>query len=182
MKKSVLLFLLAALLLFGVHLRPVYRVTVNGQRLEGLYEPELLRGAFDAAKAASEEISRGEPRLPEVSLFRTLRLKTGQGEEKALCDALLSGCEEVTIGAGVWINGVSLGVVSEGDLLLEQIYEEIIRQRPEKAAVGNLSGLLRISPVYTRSDKVTAEQVMLNRILSAAPVFYVDWHGKIVEA
>ena len=60
------------------------------------------------------------------------------------------------------------------------LYDNIVSNRPEGAAVGNLSGLLRLSRVYTSPERVTPESEMLPRVLAAAPVFYVDWHGRIV--
>ena len=109
MKKRALILLLASLLLIGANLRPVYRVSVDGERLKGLYEPETLRTALEAANRAAEEIARGEAQLPAVGTRRLLRLRRGSGGEEALVKALLDGCGGVAAGEGVWVNGESLG-------------------------------------------------------------------------
>ena len=179
-KKRMLILLLTSLLLVGTNLRPVYRVSVDGTCLEGLYEPETLCTGLSAAHAAAEEITTGEVHFPVWNTRRLLRLRRGDGKAETLVEALLCGCGEVEAGDGVWINGSSLGVVANGELLLEKIYTEIVQKRPEGAAVGNISGLLRILPVYTRPERLSSEEEMLCRVLSAAPVFYVDWHGRLV--
>ena len=52
--------LLALLLLFAVHLRPGYRVSVGEERLAGYYSRAQIRSAFEAAAQAAEELTPGE--------------------------------------------------------------------------------------------------------------------------
>lgn len=171
---------LALLLLFAVHLRPVYRVSVGDERLSGLYSDAQIRQAREAARETAEELLPGEAALPAPRTALRLRLGRPTGDTAALSDALLRAAESVTLADAVWINGCALGTVSDGEALLEQLREAIRGGMPAGAAVGNLGGQLKVRPVYTRAGSERESADMLADILAAAPVFYFDGRGKLV--
>ena len=171
--------LLALLLLFAVHLRPGYRVSVGEERLAGYYSRAQIRSAFEAAAQAAEELTPEEAALPRPHASLRLGLRRPVGETAALSDALLRTLRGVTEADAVCVNGDTLGTVPDGAALLEALRESIRSGMPAGAMVGNLSGRLQIRPVYTREGFPLENTDMLASILSAAPVFYVDSSGKL---
>lgn len=172
--------LLALLLLFAVHLRPGYRVSVAGERLAGRYSRAQIRTACEAAAQAAEELTPGEAALPRLRVSLRLGLRRPGGETAALTDALLRAAGGITKADAVRVNGDTLGTVKDGASLLQDLRETIRSGMPAGAIVGNLSGRLQIRPVYTREGLSHENADMLASILAAAPVFYVDSRGKLV--
>lgn len=182
MRSKLCFLILAVLFLFVVHLHPAYRVTVDGERLPGLYSSSQLRAGLSAARAAADEIVPNEAALPAVRVKQRFRLRPADGDSKALADALLRQTPGVVSADGVWLNGVSIGSVEKGSALLEQLYHLIREGCPAGARVGNLSGSLRIREVYSRPGQQIPCESMLSLVTELAPVFYVDGEGRIVTA
>ena len=78
----------ALLFLLAVHLHPVYRLSVAGQRLDGFYSPAQLRAGREAAEAAAEELGL-DAALPEVQRSLRIRIVPAESDPAALSDALL---------------------------------------------------------------------------------------------
>ena len=172
--------LLALLLLFAVHLRPVYRVRVEGAALPGLYSRAQIRQACEAAREAAEELLPDEAALPTPRASLRLRLRRPDGETAALSDALLRTVDAIVTADAVRVNGTELGAVADGAGLLALLQETIRSGMPPGATVGNLSGQLQIRTVYTRAGLERDSAELLASILTAAPAFYLDSGGKLV--
>ena len=169
-----MLFLLAA------HLHPVCRITVAGEELEGRFSPAQVRLAQQAAQAAAGEILDAPTALIRPRCFYRLSLRPANGRTAVLSDAILRRANGLVLADGISVNGVPLGTVSDGTLLLERLYTAIRSEMPETATVGNLGGNLQIQPVYSRAGHETPVWDMVLRVTGAAPVFYLGADGKVV--
>lgn len=178
MNKSFRLGILALLMLFAVHLHPVYRVTAGTERLAGLYTASQIRVAREAAQAAAEELLGGGAALPPLRRSLRLRLLSANGQTPLITDALLRGTEGVVSADAVLVNGRQLGTVADGKTLVDALQQTIRDRLPAGAVAGNLSGRLQIGRVYSREGLQSENTDMLARILDAAPVFYLDGSGK----
>ena len=180
MRRNYIRVLLALLLLGAVHLRPVCRVTVDGQPLEGFYAPGQLRAATEAARETAEELLAAETELPVLHAAYRLHLHPADGSTEALTDALLRMTPGVTVADSVRVNGIPLGTVADGSAMLEQLRDTIRSDMPDGAAVGNLGGRLQVFPVYSRAGHECGSWDMILNIMSLAPVFYLDGQGRLV--
>ena len=79
----------------------------------------------------------------------------------------------------VYVNGTRLGIVEDGERLLEKLGTFIGSQQPHAAVSGSISGKLEIIRHYSRSNRVTKDEDMILLITGMAPVFYVDANGKL---
>lgn len=180
MFKSCRSVLFALLLLAAVHFRPVYRVSVEGECVAGLFSRAQIREAGRTAREAAEELAVGEAVLSEPKASLRLGLRCPDGDTETLVDALLRTEKAIRSGDAVRINGIELGTVADGEELLEQLRQTIRSGTPSGASVGRLGGVLEIVPVYTRADLLSENEDVLARILAMAPVFYLDSGGKLV--
>ena len=172
--------LFALLLLAAVHLQPVYRVSVEGECIAGLFSRDQILEARQTAHEAAEELAVGEAALSVPNVSLRLGLRRPDGDTAALVEALLRTEEAILSGDAVRINGIGLGTVADGEALLEQLRQTIRSGTPSGASVGRLGGTLEIVPVYTRADRLSENGDVLARILAMAPVFYLDSGGKLV--
>ncbi len=180
MRKKLLLLSLSLLALVAANLNLCCRVTVDGKRLDALYRPEQVREGQQIARDAAEEILAGSVHLPVLTRRYRLSLRPADGPLPQLTDALLSGVAGVAQADAVFINGVPLGTVADGRLLLDRLHASIRGQMPNAAVVGNLSGELQIHPVYTRSGSNTEDEDMILLITGMAPVVYLNENGRVV--
>ncbi len=180
MKRSqVLALLLAVLGLLASNLRLQYRVTVNGAALPGTYSAAVLREGKRAASEAAEEILRWEAKLPQTETRARLSFRRAGNDTRALTSALLQGVSGVTRADAVYVNGVRLGVVPDGETLCGRLREAIRERMPLTAVSGGISGQLALRRVYTRADSSASYEEMLRLITGLAPVIYLDQSGKL---
>lgn len=174
-------YILPALLLFAlVFLHPVFRVSVDGQALEGVFTRAQLREAQVTAQEAAEELCLHEARLPPLRAVCRLRLRPADGSTGSLVEALLRRTPGIVLADGVRVNGIALGTVTDGQELFRLLQETIRRERPDGAAVGSLGGTLQIRPVFSRAGTESGCRDMILHITALAPVFYLDSQGKLV--
>ena len=179
-RKNLGLLALALLMLLAAHLHLYCRVTVAGERLEGLYEPAELKRAQQIAAETAEELLPGTTPPPACRRAWRLSLRPADGDVTQLTDALIRACPGIVLADGVFVNGVRLGTVENGQLLCERLRNDILNQMPNAAVFGNISGELRIRPVYSRAGHETNYEDMILLISGMAPVIYVDQTGKLV--
>lgn len=178
-KKLSLLFL-GLLMLLASNLHAQYRLTVEGRQLEGLYAPEEIRRASEAAAAAAEELLPELPCAPRLQRSLRFSLRPADGDRAVLTDALIRAYPGIVLADGVFVNGVRLGTVEDGKTLRELLRQDIAMQMPNAAVFGNISGELQIRPVYSRAGHETNYEDMILLISGMAPVIYVDPAGKLV--
>ena len=179
-KFRVLALLLALLALLAVHLHPQYRVTVDGAPLPGTYSPSALKESLRAAEEAAEEILRYNAKLPVTERRLCFCFHPAADEKDALTSALLHAISGVTLADSVYVNGVRLGTVADGQKLCEMLRASILGRMPTAAVSGNISGRLELRRVYTRADSNSSYEDMLRLITGMAPVIYLDGSGKLV--
>lgn len=179
MRKRWLILGLALLMLLGANLRPVYRVSVAGELLPGLYTLRDTEDCAEAARTAAEEILDNS--APPLQMRRSLRLRlrTADGDPALLVDALLRSTKGVTVSDEVIVNGIRLGTVADGDYLRASLKNYIEGQMPMAAVSGSISGKLELRRVYTRQGEDIPYRDMVLLITGVAPVFYVDADGKL---
>ena len=179
MWKKILLCALSLLLLFAANLRIGYSLSINGTELEGVYSRSDIRKAKYTALEAAEELLSGHALLPEINKTLSLSFVPPKGGRLLATDAILSSCPGIKKGNGVYVNGVLLGTVTDGDLLREKTRDYILNQMPNSAVFGSISGDLEIRPVYTRKNHDTNYDDMLLLISGMAPVIYTDQYGRL---
>lgn len=179
MKKRWALLALGLAMVLTANLRPVYRVAVNGQTLPGAYTRRDTQICAESARDAAEEILQIGVPLPTMQRSLRLTLSAADGDRAVLTDALLRSVRGVTVSDGVYVNGVRLGTVADGELLCERLRASILSQMPNAAVSGNISGRLQIRRIYTRSGQDTNYDDMVLLITGMAPVIYVDAEGKL---
>lgn len=178
-RKKLTALVLALLMLLTAHLHVYCRVSVNGQRLEGLYRPGELKRSRAVAAAAAEELLPGEAAPPQLRLGYRLSLRAPDGDVAALTEALILGYPGIGLCSGVSVNGVSLGTVEDGPELYRRLRDYILGQMPNAAVFGNISGQLQVRPVYSRQGHETNYDDMLLLISGMAPVIYLDADGRL---
>lgn len=180
MWKKIALCLFSLLFMLGTNFRLCCRAAVGGRQLEGLFSPFDIDRCETAAAAAAEEIVQGPALLPRVERSLSLSLSPPGGDMLELTDTALRSVTGVKLVDGVFVNGVYLGSVEDGDRLFEGLRGFIDRQMPTAAVAGNISGELEIRRIYSRSNSFTPDRDMLLLISGMAPVIYVDESGKLV--
>ncbi len=179
LRRRVLLTVLALGLVLASHLRPVYRIRVQGEPLPGRYSLEQARHGEAQAREIAEEILGSAEALcpPEKRLSLTLRL--ADGEAAALTEALLAHTEGIRTATEVRVNGIRLGNVEDGETLQRALQRSIRGQMPLKAVSGGISGRLELQTVYTGEGTCTPYSDMVLLITGVAPVIYLDSEGKL---
>ena len=179
LRRKILLMALALVLVLSSHLRPVFRITVQGEALPGRYSLQQARSGEAHAREIAEEIlgSTDTLCLPEKRLCLTLR--RADGEAAALTEALLERTEGIQTAAEVRVNGVRLGNVADEEALRRALQRSIRGQMPLRAVSGSISGELELRPVYTRAGSCTPDSDMVLLITGMAPVIYLDPEGKL---
>lgn len=179
LRVKILLMALALGLVLTSHLRPVFRITVQGEALPGRYSLQQARAGEARAREIAEEILGSADTLciPEKRLC--LGLCRADGEAAALTEALLARTEGIQRAAEVRVNGVRLGNVEDEGSLRRALQRSIRGQMPLRAVSGSISGKLELLPVYTRSGSCTPNSDMVLLITGMAPVIYLDPEGKL---
>lgn len=179
LRVKILLMALALGLMLSSHLRPVYRITVEGETLPGRYSLGQAQAGEAQAREIAEEILGSTDTLcrPEKRLCLTLR--RADGEAATLTEALLERTEGIQTAAEVRVNGIRLGNVEDGEALERALQRSIRGQMPLKAVSGGISGRLELRPVYTRVGSCTPYSDMVLLITGVALVIYLDPEGKL---
>ena len=179
LRVKILLMALALGLMLSSHLRPVYRITVEGEALPGRYSLGQAQAGEAQAREIAEEILGSTDTLccPEKRLCLTLR--RADGEAATLTEALLERTEGIQTAAEVRVNGIRLGNVEDGEALERALQRSIRGQMPLKAVSGGISGRLELRPVYTGVGSCTPYSDMVLLITGVAPVIYLDPEGKL---
>ncbi len=178
-RRRALILLLALGLLLASHLRPCYRVSVEGQTLPGCYSPRQTAACLSLARETAEEILGDAAAVPGAELQLCLRLSRPDGDEALLTDALLRSTPGLAVADEVWVNGTRLGTVEDGEALELALTRAIRWQMPTAAVSGSISGRLELRRVYTRAGGSTPYGDMILLITGMAPVVYVDAQGKL---
>ena len=178
-KKLAMGFAALALLLLS-NMELCCRLTVNGRTLDGLYSLSAAGQSETVAALAAEEILSGPAVTPQVERAYRLSFSPPRGDSRALTDLMLRSVTGVKLAQGVFVNGVLLGTVEDGDRLITEMSAFIANQMPNAAVSGRISGELRVKPIYSRSNRDTDYADMLLLISGMAPVIYVDETGKLV--
>ncbi len=179
MGKRWLLLGLALLAVLAANLRPAYRVSVNGERLPGVYSLRETERCARTARAAAEEILDNSAPSPEMRRRFALGFGAPCGDTALLTDALLRSVKGIAVSDEVIVNGTRLGTVEDGDYLRAALAYYIDGQMPTAAVSGNISGRLELRRVYTRAGGDTPYRDMVLLITGMAPVVYVDARGKL---
>ena len=177
-KKAVLLWG-ALLLLLLCSTRLCCRVSVNGQEQEGLYSLFAVDRAATAAARAADELSPGAPLMPQIRRSYRLSLRAPDGDEQALADTLLQAVPGIKLADVVFVNGLRLGTVEDGEELFRRLQSYIENQQPHAAVSGSISGELRVKKLYTLASPPTNYDDMLLLVTGVAPVIYVDANGRL---
>lgn len=180
MRKGMALCSLALLMTILANLNLYYRITVDGNTLEGLYSGAAVDRCEALAMSTAEEILEGRAQAPSLRRTRQFSFRAPNGDEAVLTDAILRAISGVAVVDSVSVNGVQLGTVEDGRLLFDKLRASIRGQMPNAAVVGNLSGELQIQTVYSRSGQETNYDDMILLITGMAPVIYVDGQGRLV--
>lgn len=179
MKRKALLLALGLLMLLSAHLHLCCRMEVEGRELAGLYTLAQARNCRLRATEMAREIVSGEAELPEAKRRLVLTLRRPDGDQQELTEALLLSAPGVTLADAVIVNGTQIGTVEDGKELFAKLRESIENQMPNTAAVGNLSGKLQTTRVFTREGSQTNYKDMILLITGMAPVIYVDSAGRL---
>lgn len=180
MWKKLALGIFALLFALGSNMDLCCRVWVNGCEMPGLYSPFAVDKSRTVASAAAEEIVSGPAASPAVSQRLALSLRPAEGDGRVLSDAALRSVTGVKLAQGVFINGVFLGCVADGPELFSRLRGFIESQMPSAAVFGNISGEVKVRPIYSRTNQEVDYEDMVLLISGMAPVIYTDKSGKLV--
>ncbi len=170
-------FALGLTLLANLH--PGCTISVNGEEIRGLYSYRDAKACEELAELTAEELLEGPAVGPDIDKKWTLSVIPPMGGKLYATDAILSAYSGVKKADGVYVNGVFLGTVEDGEVLREKTRTFITSQMPNAAVFGSISGDLEISKVYTRRNSFTNYDDMLLLISGMAPVIYTDEHGRL---
>lgn len=176
---KVLLTVLALGLTLFSHLRPAYRISVQGEELPGRYSLHQAKAGETQAREIAEEILSGAEALPATEKRLCLTLHRADGDPEALTEALLRYTEGIRTAEEVRVNGIRLGTVEDGESLQRALQRSIRGQMPLAAVSGGISGRLELQKVYTREGACTPDSDMVLLITGVAPVIYLDPDGKL---
>lgn len=177
-KKIVLgCFALGLMLLTNLH--PGCTISVNGEEIRGLYSYRDAKYCQELAELTAEEVLETLAVGPDIKKKWSLSIIPPMGGKIYATDAILSAYPGVKRADGVYVNGVFLGTVQDGEVLKEKTRTFITSQMPNAAVFGSISGDLEISPVYTRKNSFTNYDDMLLLISGMAPVIYTDEYGRL---
>ena len=177
--KKLVLVGCALLLTLGANLNVGWCISLEGDALDGNWSSECIRRATMAARLAAEEILPGKAVLPQVERRLSLSFRKPAEDVSELSHALLCRTPGVSLSDFVLVNGVTLGCVADGDILLDELRSFVANQMPNAASYGSYSGDISIDPRYTRSGKETPFSDMVLLVSGMAPVFYVDAEGRM---
>ena len=155
-----------------------WEVRVNRHMVPGLFSSEQIRKCCEAAEAASEEILPGSYVPPLIEKSCRFSLRPPRGSEKLLTHSMILSSDGIVSADGVFANGIPIGTVEDGGVLLEKLREYIKNQMPNCAVFGSINGRVAIMPLYSRRGSETPYGDMLLLISGIAPVFYVDSEGQ----
>ena len=173
-----MLLSLAALCLAALSATKVcWEVRVNRRMIPGLYSSDQINKCCEAAKEAAEEILPGSFVSPLIEKSCRLSLRPARGNEKLLTHSIILSSDGIVSADGVFANGIPIGTVEDGELLMDKLREYIKNQMPNCAVFGSINGRVEIRPLYSRRDSTTPYGDMLLLISGIAPVFYVDREG-----
>ena len=180
MKKKLGLAALALLLMAAANVHTVCRVSVAGQPVEGLYSPAVLETSRALALRTAEELLPGEERLPSCQVRRSLSFFPAGGDGAVLTDALLRATEGVAVRQEVYVNGLYMGHVEDGEALDASLRHYLYASRPAGAFQARYTGEIARHGVYTREGRDMTLDDMLLLVTGSCPVLYTDEEGRMV--
>lgn len=170
----------ALLFALGSNMDLCCRVWVNGCEMPGLYSPFAVDKSRTVASAAAEEIDF-RARCKPCGVAEACPVSApAEGDGRVLSDAALRSVTGVKLAQGVFINGVFLGCVADGPELFSRLRGFIESQMPSAAVFGNISGEVKVRPIYSRTNQEVDYEDMVLLISGMAPVIYTDKNGKLV--
>ena len=182
MIRKTIALLFAMLFAVGAHLRPACDYELAGKRLVLGCSLEAGERAMTAAEAAAEEILPGAVRLPGVKRHVRLQLKRPERDARLLTDALLRATPGVAVNQAVYVGGVRVGAVKEGEDFSGRLHRYIENTLPTWASGGTLSRELVLRTQYSRSGRETDPEDMLLRVTGMVPVLYYNEAGHVATA
>ena len=180
-RKALALFF-ALVFAVGAHLRPACDYELAGERLALGCSPAAGRKAMAAAEAAAEEILREGAALPTVRRHVRLRLRRPEQEAQVLSDAILRAVPGVAVQQAVYVGGVRVGAVREGEDFPGRLQRYIENTLPTWASGGALGRELVVRAQYGRAGWETEPEDMLLRVTGMVPVLYYDGSGRVATA
>lgn len=175
----ILLAVLALSLALFSHLRPVYRISIQGEELPGAFSLLQAKAGETQAREVAEEILGSPDSLPRPEKLLRLTLHRADGDPAVLAEAMLLATEGIQSAQEVCVNGIRLGTVEDGAALQRALQRSIRGQMPHAAVSGGISGSLELRPVFTRAGSCTPNSDMILLITGVAPVIYLDSEGKL---
>lgn len=178
-RKKLIVSLCALLLVLVAHLNVGWHVSLNGSRLDGCFSSDCIRRAELTARLAAEEILPGKALLPRLERRLQLSLKAPSEDVACLSHAMLINTPGLCLNDFVTVNGVSIGCVEDGEILMDELRNFVINQMPNAAVDGSFSGEIGLKPLYTRTGRSTNYDDMVLLVSGMAPVVYTDAEGRL---
>ena len=178
-RKKLILSLGALLLVLAAHMNIGWQVSLNGSRLDGCFSSDCIRRAELTARLAAEEILPGKALLPRLERRLQLSLKAPSEDVACLSHAMLMNTPGLCLNDFVTVNGVNIGCVEDGEILMDELRSFVINQMPNAAVSGSFSGEISLDPRYTRTGRSTSYDDMVLLVSGMAPVMYVDAEGRL---
>ena len=182
MGRKILLLLGVLALTVASHLHIGYDCTVAGTEVTAGYSPLAEKTALKTAESAAEEILAGSASLPRVQRRLRLTLRRPESTTAELTDRILKNTPGVTVSDGVYVDGLRLGSVRDGESFSAALRRYIVNTTPSWAVSGMVSRELRVQPEYCRAGHEVTEADMVLLVTGAAPVFYYDLSGNMATA
>ena len=130
MWKKIGLAVLALLALAIAYVRPVYSVSLDGMELAGLWDGRTVDDARALARAAAEEVARGDTGTPEPERSVRLSILPADGDKLELTRTLLAESDGVQRAWNVSVDGVGIGRTGDASALGEIVLAYIAEDAP----------------------------------------------------
>jgi len=180
MWKKLVLSALALFLMAAANLNCRCRVSIGGMELEGLYSPRAVDRCIEVARITAEEILSSKAVLPKVERNYSLGLGGYSGDNIRMTDALLRASNGVGLLDGVYVNGLRIGAVEDGERLRAMLTNHIRDLMPSSAVYGSYTEELDIRRQYCRASDEASCADMVLLVSGIAPVIYTDSDGRLV--
>lgn len=177
-RRKIIMCFAALFLCLAANLNIGWELSLNGRALEGRYSSECIRRSSMAARLAAEEILERRALMPQLQRRLSLSFRPPTEDSSELSHQLLSAVPGLSLSDFVSVNGVTLGCVESGEVLMEKLRGFIHNQMPNAASYGSFSGDISVLPRYTRAGGETPYGDMVLLVSGMAPVMYVDSEGR----
>lgn len=180
MWKKIGLAVLALLALAIAYVRPVYSVSLDGMELAGLWDGRTVDDAIALARAAAEEVARGDTVTPEPERSVRLSILPADGDKLELTRTLLAESDGVQRAWNVSVDGVGIGRTGDASALGEIVLAYIAEDAPSGCVSAGLTSSIELSEVYVPEGRVDDVMVISRRLRDMARVSYTMGDGSVV--